>query len=69
MWVGAVFAAALGWQPALGAAAVDKAKVDAALRGFIESKALVGISAWSTRMATRRTSALSARLTARPINP
>ena len=45
MWVGAVFAAALGWQPALGAAAVDKAKIDRALRGFIESKALVGISA------------------------
>src|ERR1700750_3263840 len=45
MWVGAVFAAALGWQPALGAAAVDKAKIDGALQGFIESKALVGISA------------------------
>jgi CubicO group peptidase (beta-lactamase class C family) len=41
----AVFAVALGWQPALGAAAVDKAKIDGVLQGFIESKALVGISA------------------------
>jgi CubicO group peptidase (beta-lactamase class C family) len=43
--LGAMFGAALAGQPALGAAPVDKTKIDAALRGFIESKALVGISA------------------------
>jgi CubicO group peptidase (beta-lactamase class C family) len=41
----AVLAAALGWQPALHAAPIDPAKIDGALRGFIESKALVGVSA------------------------
>jgi CubicO group peptidase (beta-lactamase class C family) len=38
-------AAALGPHPALGAAPVDKTQIDAALRGFIDSRALVGVSA------------------------
>ncbi|MGC1521386.1 MAG: serine hydrolase domain-containing protein [Steroidobacteraceae bacterium] len=43
--LGLVFAAAFGSTPVLGASPVDKTKIDAALRGFIESKALVGVSA------------------------
>src|ERR1700734_2027142 len=40
-----VAAAALSSHPALGAAPVDKTKIDDALRGFIDSRALVGVSA------------------------
>jgi CubicO group peptidase (beta-lactamase class C family) len=40
-----VFAAALGWQTALGAQPIDKVRIDDALRALIESKSLVGISA------------------------
>ena len=42
---GVLFAAVLMSQTALGAGHIDKAKIDAALSGFIESKALVGVSA------------------------
>jgi CubicO group peptidase (beta-lactamase class C family) len=42
--VAAIVAAAAS-QTALGAGPIDKTKIDAALSGFIESKALVGISA------------------------
>ncbi|HXC10643.1 MAG TPA: serine hydrolase domain-containing protein [Steroidobacteraceae bacterium] len=45
MMAGLVMAVAFGSYPAVGAAPVDKAKIDAALRGFIESRALVGVSA------------------------
>ena len=45
LMMGGVIAAALAGHLALGAAAVDKSKIDGALQGFIESKALVGISA------------------------
>jgi CubicO group peptidase (beta-lactamase class C family) len=42
---GTLFAAVFFLHAALGAGVVDKAKIDAALRGFIDSHALVGISA------------------------
>ena len=42
---GTFFAAVLSLHPALGAGLVDKAKIDAALSGFIDSGALVGVSA------------------------
>jgi CubicO group peptidase (beta-lactamase class C family) len=45
MSLGAILAALLALQPALGANRLDQSKIDAALRGFIESKALVGVSA------------------------
>ena len=41
----AILSVLVGLQPALGAARLDKSKIDASLRGFIESKALVGVSA------------------------
>jgi CubicO group peptidase (beta-lactamase class C family) len=44
-WPGALFAAALMVNAAPGAGLVDKAKIDSALSGFIDSHALVGISA------------------------
>ncbi len=56
----------LGSGAALGAGTVDKSKIDAALSSLTGSKALVGVSAWSTRMDTRCTSARSARLIGRP---
>ena len=43
--LGTLFAAALSVHAALGAGLVDKAKIDAALSGFIDSHALVGVSA------------------------
>jgi CubicO group peptidase (beta-lactamase class C family) len=43
--LGAIFAALLVSQTALGASHIDKAKIDVALSSFIESKALVGVSA------------------------
>ncbi len=45
MTLSAIFAVLLGLQPALGANRIDKSTIDASLRGFIESKALVGVSA------------------------
>lgn len=41
----AILGVFLGWGPALGANRIEPAKIDAALRGFIESGALVGVSA------------------------
>jgi CubicO group peptidase (beta-lactamase class C family) len=45
MTLSACLAVLLGLQPALGASRIDQSKIDASLRGFIESKALVGVSA------------------------
>jgi CubicO group peptidase (beta-lactamase class C family) len=45
MTLSAILAVLLGLQPALCASRIDKPKIDASLRGFIESKALVGVSA------------------------
>jgi CubicO group peptidase (beta-lactamase class C family) len=42
---GVLLAAVFGADAALGASLIDKAKIDAALGGFIESHALVGVSA------------------------
>jgi CubicO group peptidase (beta-lactamase class C family) len=43
--VGALVGAVAGSDAALGASPIDKAKIDAALSGFIESHSLVGVSA------------------------
>jgi CubicO group peptidase (beta-lactamase class C family) len=45
MIVGTIVAAVLGADAALGAGQIDKARIDAALSGFIQSRALVGVSA------------------------
>src|SRR6202042_1815505 len=42
---GMLFAAVFGLDAALGASPIDKAKIDAVLSGFVDSHALVGVSA------------------------
>src|SRR5580698_3777582 len=42
---GTFFGAVFGLHPAWGAGLIDRAKIDAALSGFIDSHALVGVSA------------------------